>query len=168
MHHGVLHDQAGQTVMGFHDCHQALHVQQAAQPSPAHIRHGQFRPFPALEFPVFLIMAVGIFHQFSTIGRQDGNHFIPDRLLEPGTPVIPVNNDVRMILLQVFPVTEGPLFHHFGDTGNILKQAHPFRFRNQREPLIGSHRLIRKDADHQFSQPLCPADDLDVPAVNNV
>ena len=53
MHNSVLHDQAGQPVVGFHHRDQALHAQQALQPAPAQIRHGQIRPLPVLNLLVF-------------------------------------------------------------------------------------------------------------------
>ena len=168
MHHGVFHDQAGQAVMGFHNRHQALGVHHLPQPAPADVRHRQFRPFPALEFFILLVPAVGKLRQPSAVGGQNGNHFVPDGLLEAGTPVIPVHHNVRAVFFQVLPVAERPLFHHPGNPRNVLKQAHTLRGGHQREPLVGSHRLIRQDADNQLAEPLRPADNGDVAAVDNI
>ena len=142
MYHGVFHDQAGQAVMGFHDRHQALGVQHLPQPAPADVRHGQLRPFPALKLLILLILAVGELRQLSAVGFQNGNHFVPDGLLESSAPVVPVHHDIRTVFLQILPVAERPLLHHPGHPGNVFKQTHPFRRGQQREPLIGSHRLV--------------------------
>ena len=154
--------------MGFHRRDKAFRTQRPSQPSPADVRHGQFRPGPALNVPVFIVAGIGELHQPAAVGGENGGDFIPYGPLETGGPVVPMHHNVRMVPFQILPVRERVLIHYPVYAADIFKHGFPLGGRRQRQPLIGGDRFIGQDADHQPAQFLRLFDNADVTAVDNV
>ena len=142
MHHGILDHQSRQAVVGFHGSDETLHLQQPAETSAAHFRHGKLRPLPFVDLFVFIIRAVGEFHQFAAPLREDADHLVADRPLEAADPVVPVDHIVRPELLQDVLIAEGLLLHYAGDPGDVLEHHPALRGRHQRKAFVTGHRFI--------------------------
>ena len=164
----VLDDQAGEAAVGLHGGDGALHGQQLFQPAPAQIRRGQLQPGALLQIRVGFLPGIGELHELSTVAFQNLLHLPADRGLHPGDPVVPVDHIVRAVALQILPIAEGPLLHHLVHQGQGPHQGRPLGKGNQGEALVSRHRLVAEDADDEPAQPPGPAQQGDMPAVEQI
>src|SRR5690606_37803447 len=103
---GVLDDEAGQAVVGFHQAHQRLRGEQAAQLVATDVGGGPDLAQCLVELGGGNALCVADFDQFATPLGQRGDHGFTHAPLHAFAPVVAMDHVIGLVLAQVGDVVQ--------------------------------------------------------------